>query len=150
MKHTHQIWMIIYTIITFIFGWALYTRIEAANYQPVTPVPASLNEFNFQPRLKEPQLSRYQALLEGGLFFEKSPMVAVPGIKNEFQSRLLVIGLVKGKGSRAIVGLEGDPSQESWIVKPGSEVENETIVGIGDNYIEVSNQSGTGKVFFRE
>jgi hypothetical protein len=150
MKHTRLIWIVIYTITAFIFGWALYTRIEAANYQPVTPDPASLNEFDFQTRHKEPQLSRYQALLEGGLFFEKPPVESVPVIKSEFRSRLVVIGLVKGKGGRAIVGLEGDPGQETWIVRPGSKVEDETIVGIGENYIEASNESGTGKVFLRK
>jgi hypothetical protein len=89
-------------------------------------------------------------LLEGGLFFEKPPVESVPVIKSEFRSRLVVIGLVKGKGGRAIVGLEGDPGQETWIVRPGSKVEDETIVGIGENYIEASNESGTGKVFLRK
>lgn len=147
MKQTRLLWIIIYVIIGLIFGWALLIRIKAANYQPVTPSAAPLNEFDFQPRINQPQLSRYQALLEGGLFFEKPPEISIPVIKNEFRSRLVVIGLVKGKGGRAIVGLEGDSSQETWIVRPGSKVENETILSVGDNYIEVSNESGMGKVF---
>jgi hypothetical protein len=150
MKQTRLIWILIHTIAALIFGWGLYTRIGAVNYQPVTPDPAALNEFKFQTGLKEPQLSKYQALLEGGLFFEKPAVTLFPQIKNEFQSRLIVIGLVKGKGGRAIVGIEGYPSQETWIVRAGSKVEDETVLAIGDNYIEVSNQSGTGKVFLRK
>ncbi len=150
MKQTRLLWIVIYSITALIFGWALFNRIRAANYQPATPASAPLNKFDFQAPAKEYQLSRYEALLAGGLFFEKISMATVPVIQSEFHSRLVVYGLVKGKGGRAIVGLEGDSSQETWIVRPGSVVENETIVGIGNDYIEVRNGSGTGKVFLRK
>jgi hypothetical protein len=48
------------------------------------------------------------------------------------------------------VELEGDQAQETWIVKPGSVVGGETIVAIGADYVEVKNESGTGKVFIRK
>lgn len=150
MKKAQMIWIGVYGITALIFSWAIYARIVAANYQPVIPTPAPLNKFDFQTSPKEYQLSRYQALLEGGLFFGKSQTVALPLIKSEFHSRLVVIGLVKGKDGRAIVGLEGDLNQETWIVRPGSMVEDETIMAIGSNYIDIRNGSGTGKVFLRE
>lgn len=151
MKQSRLIWIITYSITTIIFGWAVFTWIGAVNYDPVTPERAPLNKFDFQVKATGSQLSRYQGLVEGGLFFEKplaAPMAQI--LRSEFQSRLVVYGLVKGKDSRAIVGLEGDPNQETWIVRPSSKVEEETIVGIGEDFIEVRNGSGVGKVFFKK
>ncbi|MGE5607557.1 MAG: hypothetical protein ACM3YE_17930, partial [Bacteroidota bacterium] len=119
-------------------------------YQPSAPEPAQLNKFNFRKKTPALKLSRYQELLAGGLFFERPPAPPTPQApEREFYSELVVYGIVKGKESRAIVGLNEEPVQ-TWIVRPGSVVDGETIVTIGANYIEVRNESGTGKVFLRE
>ena len=148
MKRAKLIWITAYSISVLVFAWSVWAWLNAVYYQPTTPEPASLNKFDFRIKTPSYPLSRYQGLLEGGLFFEKPP--APPEVKMAFQSKLVVYGLVKGKNSRAIVGLKGDQTQETWIVKPGSVVDGETIVAIGANYIEVRNESGTGKVFLRE
>lgn len=150
MKRSHLIWSGIFAISAIIFGWGVYNLIGALRYQPSVPEPAQLNEFNFQKITPALKLSRYQELLAGGLFFERPQAPPTPqGPEREFYSDLAVYGIVKGKESRAIVGLGEDPTK-TWIVKPGSVVNGETIVTIGVNYIEVRNESGTGKVFLRE
>ena len=150
MKRMQLIWLVVYSISVLVFGWAVYTRLEASYYQPTTPKPAPLNKFDFEIKTQDWELSRYQGLLEGGLFFEKIPTAVQEVVENIFHTRLRVYGIVKGGESRAVVGLEGDPSEETWIVKPGSTVEGETIITIGANYIEVRNESGAGKVFLKE
>ncbi len=149
MKQARLIWIAIYSITAIVFGWAAYTWIEAINYQPETPEPNPLNKYNFQAKPAGLELSRYQELLAGGLFFARppaSPALPVPQV--QFHSELIVYGIVKGDISRAVVGRNGD--QETWIVKSGSVVGEETIAAIGANYVEVQNGSGTGKVFLRE
>lgn len=148
MKRTKLIWLLVYSISIIVFGWSVCVWLNTVYYHPATPEQASLNKFDFRIKATGYPLSRYQDLLEGGLFFEKPP--AAPAAKIEFKSRLVVYGLVKGKDSRAIVGLEGDQGQETWIVRPGSVVGDETITAIGANYIEARNGSGTGKVFIKK
>jgi hypothetical protein len=148
MKRIKLIWLTAYSISIMVFAWSVWSWLNAVYYHPVTPEQASLNEFDFRIKGSSYPLSRYQGLLEGGLFFEKPP--APPEVKVQFQSGLVVYGVVKGKSGRAIVELEGDQAQETWIVKPGSVVGGETIVAIGADYVEVKNESGTGKVFIRK
>lgn len=151
MKQSRLIWIITYTIAAVILGWAVFSWIEAANYHPAAPERALSHKYNYQTKATGLALSRYQDLLEGGLFFEKPPAPPVPETpKSVFHSELIVFGIVKGKDSRAIVGSQDESIQETWIVRPGSVVGAETVVAIGANYIEVRNWSGTGKVFLRE
>lgn len=150
MKRSQLIWSVIFAIDAIILGWAVFDLIGAVNYHPSAPQAAQLNQFNYRKQTPALKLSRYQELLAGGLFFERPQAPPTPQIsEREFYSELVVYGIVKGKEGRAIVGLGEDPAK-TWIVKPGSVVAGETIVAIGANYIEVRNESGTGKVFLRE
>ncbi len=150
MKRSQLIWSVIFAINAIILGWAVFNLLGAVNYHPTAPEPAQLNKFDYRAKTAVPKLSRYQELLAGGLFFERPsapPTPQAPLMK--FHSELVVYGIVKGEESRAIVGL-GEDSTKTWIVKPGLVVDGETIMAIGANYIEVRNESGTGKVFLRE
>ena len=150
MKRSHLIWSGVFVICAIVFGWGVYNLIGSFRYRPSAPETAPLNKFNFRRKTPALKLSRYQELLAGGLFFERPQAPPTPQApEREFYSELAVYGIVKGKESRAIVGLGEDPTK-TWIVKPGSVVNGETIVTIGANYIEVRNESGTGKVFLRE
>jgi len=150
MKRSHLIWGVTFTIGAIIFGWGVYNLIGALRYQPSAPEPAQMNKFNFRKKTPALKLSRYQQLLAGGLFFERPQAPPTPqALLMEFHSELVVYGIVKGKESRAIVGLGDDPTK-TWIVRPGSAVNGESIVTIGANYLEVRNKTGTGKVWLRE
>ena len=150
MKRSQLVWSVIFAIDAIILGWAIFDLIGAVNYHPSAPQAAHLNQFNYRKRIPALKLSRYQELLAGGLFFERPPAPPPPQVpERQFYSGLVVYGIVKGKEGRAIVGLGEDPAK-TWIVKPGSVVAGETIVAIGANYIEVKNESGTGKVFIKK
>jgi len=73
MKQFRPIWIIIYTITALILGWSIFFLIGAVNYQPAAPKKGVLHQYDFETEATGLVLSRYQELLEGGLFFEKPP-----------------------------------------------------------------------------
>ncbi len=151
MKQPRAIWIVTYSITALFLGWAVFSWFEAINYHPSTPKKAKLHQYDYQTKVTGAPLSRFQELLEGEPFFEKPQAPIIPQApRSEFHTELIVFGIVKGAESRAIVGLQDESIQDTWIVRPGSVVARETIVAIGANYIEVQNESGIGKVFLRE
>lgn len=143
MKKTTFVWSVTYLTIIIGLFFAVSQWFDARSFVPETPEPAPLNRFSFNKPETKFSLNRYQRLLDGELFFEKEPeqVTVIP-----FQSQLKIFGIISGKNSRAIVGLNGDPTNTTWIVKPGDQVAGEQIVAIGSNYIKVKNSSGEGKV----
>lgn len=144
----NYIWLVTYTIAFAILMWGFIVWEGASRYTPVRPDPAPLNAFNYSQPVKRFPIGRYQALMDGRLFFEKVP-VPVDEAKVVFSSRLVVVGLIKGEGGRAIVGLQEKPD-ETWVVKPGMTIQGEKIIRVGADYILVKNESGEGKVYLRK
>lgn len=148
MNINRKFWLFIYVVSFGILIWGISAWTEAYRYTPKIPEKVPLNLVSFKITAREFPLTRYQELIDGGLFFEKI-VVPVAEVKHEFKSRLVIYGLVKGKDCRAIVGVEGNPA-ETWIVKPGIAVQGEKIITVGADYLVVKNESGEGKVFFRK
>lgn len=139
IKLTETSWVIGLIAATVVFGWGGFQWWQAVAYLPVTPVQAPLNYFSSASPEPPVDLARYQRLFTGELFFGT---VAQPLL--DFYSSLKVLGLIKGVNPRAVVSI-GD-SEQTWIVKPGSVVEGEQIITIGEDYILVKNENGEGMV----
>ena len=135
---------VVYILVLLAFAGGLICWLMAARYQPNLPQPATVNRFSFKATAKHPDLSRYQSLLGGRLFFGNNEEAI-----RLFRSNLTLLGLIKGKPSRALLG-NGEESQETWIVKIGDLVNEERVVAIGDKYVVIRNQSGEGRVYLKE
>ena len=141
MNWFKQYRIVVYILVLLVFGGGLVCWLTAARYQPNLPQHARVNRFSFNSTAMQPDLSRYQTLLGGGLFFGNSEAAV-----RLFHSDLTLLGLIKGKPSRALLG-NGEDSQETWIVKLGDLVNQERVVAIGDKYVVIRNQSGEGRIY---
>jgi hypothetical protein len=132
-------WFLILIFVLLVFGWGFSTWLTARLYVPDNPVVNSPGPAP-KPDGKETKfpISRYEALLGGRLFFGEVKPVTVA-----FKSNLLLWGVIKGTENRVVVG--ANPNQ-TWVVRAGETVEGEQIIAIGDNYIQVRNQTGEGTV----
>jgi len=128
-------------VLSFITGALLYY--QALRYTPKAPEPAPPNHYNFQKKESTYPFERYAPLSRGEMFFGK--VVQPETEKMAFHTNLKILGMIEGQNPRAVVGLKNDP-ERTWIVKPGSVVEDEQIVKIGSGFIVVKNESGQGKV----
>lgn len=138
-----KLWLLAAVIALLFFILGLGTWVSAGHYIPETPAPAPVKKF-YPPKLQAPApLAKYQPLLSGKLFFgtEKTTTGVL------FSSKLVLWGLIHG--NTALVGLDPQSNQNTWIVKAGDTVEGEKILRVGENSITVSNQTGEGEVFLK-
>jgi hypothetical protein len=139
------------TIAIAFLSWGLLELNKAALYQPQLPERAALKQYSFDRKELVFPLTRYENLLSGALFFGELPAPPPPP-EVEFKSQLIVIGVTKGANTQdgyAVVGLQKTGDRETWIVNAGSVLAGERILSIHDGYIQVRNQTGTGKVKLR-
>jgi hypothetical protein len=123
-----------------VFIWGLSTWIIARHYQPEVPVQTPAHHYTLAKKETAFPITRYQSLFDGSLFFGEGNSNKTGG----FQSHLILWGLING--GWAVVGVDPDSNQKTWIVKAGDTVEGEQIVAVGVRYISVRNQTGEGKV----
>jgi hypothetical protein len=132
------------------WGWTRWLQAQALIVKAPVPVKVGCGELKPQKERFFP-LARYAELQTGEMFFGKAPEPS-PSVKVEFSSELLLYGVTKGtvRGSdRAVVGLTGDPEQQTWLAQAGSVVNGETIVRIEAKRIWVKNQTGEGMVVLK-
>lgn len=126
-----------------VFIWGFLAWIIARHYQPEIPVQAPAQHYTIPKEESRFAITRYQSLLDGSLFFgEGSKKNGV------FQSRLVLWGLING--GYAVVGVDPQSNQNTWIVKAGDTVEGEQVLAVGARFIVVRNQTGEGKVVMSE
>ena len=109
-------WVLGYVLAGIVFGIGCFMWQRANAYIPPEPELAPLNSFTFAKEKSFQPLEYYSSLQRGDLFFGKVP----------FHTDLKLYGVTRGKNSRAVVGIAG--KEQTWIVKPGSVIEDEIIV----------------------
>jgi hypothetical protein len=156
-KMSERINQYFYIFLVVAFGflvWGLLELNKAALYQPKYPERIPPNRYSLERKEAVFPLTRYQTLLSGELFFGKLPPPPPPPAQPhvEFKTQLIVIGVTKGSNAQdgyAVVGLRSSGDRETWIVNAGSVIGGERVLSIGDGYLQVRNQTGTGKVRLR-
>ena len=140
-----EYWIAAFAVAGLILGWGCFSWLTAYLYQPVSPPLAPLQQYSYiKPEIAFP-LVRYQPLLNGSMFFGPVPVETV-----QFNSRLVLLGLIKGTSNRALVGLAPEAGQQTQIVKLGDTFEGERIVTIGFDHITVRNATGEGQIFLSD
>ena len=123
--------------------WGLSAWMIARHYQPEIPIQAPAQHYSLPKEGTGFPIARYQSLFDGSLFFGQGrKSISV------FQSRLILWGLING--GWAVVGIDPQSNQNTWIVKAGDTVEGEQVITVGVRYIIVRNQTGEGKVGMSE
>jgi hypothetical protein len=145
--------------------WGLARWLQAQVFTVEAPVPTVSGKYSYQQTQPSFPLSRDARLQKGELFFDPDLMTVIlpvrpikqtstavesaVKVKKQFSSKLLLYGVTKGDTSyidRAVVGLAGASSKQTWLAQPGSVINGETVVKIETQGIWVKNKTGAGKV----
>jgi hypothetical protein len=134
-------------------GFSRWLRAKA--YTPPIPLQVVANRYSFEKPKPAFPLSRYTGLQTGELFFGPTPEPesAAGPVRPVFSSQLLLYGVSQGAkagDSRALVGMTGEPANQTFLVKIGSVVNAETVLKIEKQSIWVRNATGEGRVGLRD
>jgi hypothetical protein len=128
-----------------VFGWGLFSWVNAKFYRPAEPTLSQTRRFSFTKPDRAYSYARYRVLADGSLFFGP---VATETL--EFRANLILWGIIQGRNSSAVIGLEPDSNAHTWVVKVGDYIEDNQIIGIGANFITVKNQTGEGRIYLND
>lgn len=128
-------------------GYALTLWFGAQGFEPRVTPSNQVNALTFNDKPYEVPAERYDRMRRGELFFGGSSGETTTEII--FKSPVIVWGITRGRENRAVISMDANQS-ETWIVKPGDEVNGERIVAITDRYVVIRNQTGEGKVYMTE
>ncbi len=149
MNRSEQQLLIGFGVGLLVFGWGLTSWFQARNYQPLAPVQSPVRQFSYQKPEPSPKFAQYQALTSGKMYFGSSSVTASNLPPIIFQSKLVVWGIISGKPSNAVIGVDPESNADTWIIKPGDMMLDERVVGIGANFVLVRNRTGEGRVYLK-
>ncbi len=149
MNRSEQQLLIGFGVGLLVFGWGLTSWFQARNYQPLAPQQSPVRQFSYQKSEPSPNFAQYQALASGKMFFGSSSANASNLPPSIFQSKLVVWGIINGKPSTAVIGVDPDSNADTWIIKPGDTMLDERVVAIGANFVLVRNRTGEGRVYIK-
>jgi hypothetical protein len=147
MKMMKAKWLWGGIIAFFSLSWGMLIWLNGRFYTP--PEPVLLPARHVLSVKAEPiaPFGRYATLAGGGMFFGNTEKGNGAPPVVPFHTNLVLLGIVKGSPSTAVLATCAGAKSDTQIVKVGDRAWEERVTAIGETYVTIRNHTGEGRIY---